>query len=285
MKAQRCWFLELPARRPAWRIRSRCVRLERPIGEPADDASRRDRPPRPGRSAISPDRVVGGRRDLAARVIGPSAAWRRAGPPGRASGSRPASSSTAANVPRRPGSARPGSRRRSPAASSGSSGPPRAVARNGATAAGSRRTRTARSAGRPRRRGSRPGPRPGQRPRPARAAARQALQVARGTTTSSAPWASRIGPAVAGDRLGRAEISRDDVAARAEVDAGRQPGQRDRRSASGIGRRASRNVWRVSRYGSAGREVATTAATRGIGGGRRGSPRSRPSSGPRSPRS
>ena len=32
---------------------------------------------------------------------------------------------------------------------------------------------------------------------------------------------------------------------------------------SGMGRRASRNVWRVSRYGSAGAEVATTAATRG----------------------
>ena len=32
---------------------------------------------------------------------------------------------------------------------------------------------------------------------------------------------------------------------------------------SGIGSRARRNVWRVSRYGSAGADVATIAATRG----------------------
>ena len=32
---------------------------------------------------------------------------------------------------------------------------------------------------------------------------------------------------------------------------------------SGIGRRARRKVWRVSRYGSAGPDVATMAATRG----------------------
>ena len=61
--------------------------------------------------------------------------------------------------------------------------------------------------------------------------------------------------------VGRADLGHV-VAARPQVDARREPGQRigDR---VGDGSRASRNVWRVRRYGSAGADVATTAATRG----------------------
>ncbi len=45
MKSQRCRFLELPDRRPARRIRSRCSGSQRAVGELADGALRVDRGP------------------------------------------------------------------------------------------------------------------------------------------------------------------------------------------------------------------------------------------------
>ena len=198
MNAQRCWFFELSARRPARRIRSRCVGLQRPVREPADDAARSGSRPRRRRSPSRQRRCPASSSAVASRVDR-SMRLRRARrvPPGRASGSRPGWPSTAeSRCLGRPGCARPGSPPRSAAASSGSSGPPSAVARNRATVAPiARRPRTATSAGRRRSRSVSTG-------RGIRVAG--ACRRARGRAggpggrparpSSASPWASRIGP-------------------------------------------------------------------------------------------
>ena len=204
MNAQRCWFFELPARRPAWRIRSRCAgssgrsanaRIARRVG------SR----PRPGRVA----------------VVGVAALRRRRGRgSGRGRGLVAPGSATWASVRKPPGLSSMAPKRLSAsgirsagtaaAASPAASGVERPA--EGASRgtrhrrAGSPGTRTATNAGRPRRGGSRSarrGCRPAGPPgRPARGGEPGQVRDRHDGVVAS-PWASRIGAAVAGDGRAR----------------------------------------------------------------------------------
>ena len=206
------------------------VRLERAIGERPDRPLGRRWPPRPGRSAgsrLDAGRTRRGHDDLVAerRLRGagagdlgqrPQAAWVRRD-------RRELGLAVGDPIGLRRGGDVAGRRRGRAGRQATSPGttPPRA---------GTRRTRTARSAGRPRRRSSRAAPdRPRRGPsargaRPRAAFARRSMCHG-GTTTSSAPWASRTGPAISGDGIGRTDLA-DDVAAWPDVDVGREPGER-----------------------------------------------------------
>ena len=87
---------------------------------------------------------------------------------------------------------------------------------------------------------------------PRRAAGEPRRGRSTGTTPSSVPWTSRTGPRIARTAARRADRG-DRVAARPQVDARRQPGERPGDRTPGSGGCASRNVWRVSRYGIGGR--------------------------------
>ena len=258
--AQRCWFLELAARRPAWRIRSTWASSS---GRSANSRTERriEIAGQTGSSASVGSRVGHGC-DSASRRRGPGAG-RRA--PGRATSTRvrkpPGVSSTAANRASPSGSRSAGvaaaMRRglggveRTTEVPGQEAGDRRAVGRElvqpgvlavrgrPASRPGRRRTSGACS-GPPRRVG--PGASPGRRCPRRRAPA--------GSGRGSGRWPRS--PRSPG-RGGRAARGTPASSAR----------RGDRRSTSGIGRLARRKVWRVSRSGSAGPEVATTAATRG----------------------
>ena len=149
--------------------------------------------------------------------------------------------------------------------------------------AGTPGTRTATSAGRPRRGASRSAHRVPERGPAAPLAPRRRAGPGgeSGTTASAVPWASRMRAAVRG-RWPRQRADPRPPGGRADAGtpAGCEPGQRDRRSGRGSAGGRGRNVSRVSRYGSAGVDVAMSTATRGSAA-RPGSPRSRPSNDPR----
>ncbi len=151
MNVQRCRFLVLAARRPARRIAVEMAGVERPVGEAADDPLRGDG---------LPDRIAPGSVTVGRAAVGPGGRP-RLGAPRVAPGQRDLGEGAEAAgrvvdrveaLPRRRGSARPGSRRPVARRLVGSSGPPRARSRGSRRRArGSRRPRTATSAGRPRR--------------------------------------------------------------------------------------------------------------------------------------
>ena len=122
MNAQRCWFFELFARRPAWRIRPGAPRRgvdRRTAGRPGATTL----PPRPTAAARSAEPgLVGGREGLDVDPL------RRAGQGDldEQTGSRPAPYRPRTGAPRQPALGRRPSPPRS-AASSGASGPPRAA--------------------------------------------------------------------------------------------------------------------------------------------------------------
>ena len=233
MNVQRCMFLLLPASPAGVEDPVEMGRLERAVGEAADDPLRGDR---------APDRVVvgaasGSRHGSQAR--GPRSSMRRVGScSGRGARVAPGSATLGERAepaerlldgrerrldvgdPRRRASPR-----RCPAASAGSSGPPIARARKPATTAGRRRPRRATSADR--RHDQRLDPR-GERVACAGRTGRrrEPLQVARAARPCRSPR-GRAGP---DRRSGRSRVaalmSSTPVAARPDVDARREPGER-----------------------------------------------------------
>ena len=181
--------------------------------------------PRPGRARSRLDRrFVAERRRRAAigRVAPGSATWARVRKP-------PGVSSTAPNRASASGIRSAGGRRGESPAASGASGPPSARATKRATA-----RRYSGELVQPRVLAARdqdgldrrPGPPAGsdRRARPARPLRSRAMWAG-GTTASSLAVGEQDRAAVAGDRVGGADLAHD-VAARPEVDARRQPGER-----------------------------------------------------------
>ena len=206
------------------------VRLERPVGERAGwRACERDRPARPASSSLisrgRARRRPAGRRDRSRIATGDRACVA----PGRATWARvrkpPGCPSTAAKRLSASGMRSAGVAAAIVAASSGVSGPPSAVARN---------ARDRRSVGRvlvqPRvlAAGRRPASRPVPRSAPSRGRAGgrgQPRHVPERHDLVGVAVGEQDRAAVARDGPRRADV-RDRVAARREVDAGRQPGQR-----------------------------------------------------------
>ena len=230
MNAQRCWFLELCARRPASRICSRCAGSSgRPskAGPRAWCGSRRRRSRRPVRRHRGPSAPGRRWRSRPRAVRGP--AWPpRAGGATRASDRKPPGSSSSVGE-RAPG--RGGARRGPPpataAASSGENGPPRCSVRNRATAVA-----VLRELVQPRVPAALDEQRlghgaPGERAR--RAAASRARSVDRHDAVLGA--VDEQDRPVDGAHGARRAHGANRVAAGPEVDAGRQPGERpgDRR--------------------------------------------------------
>ena len=232
MNAQRCWFFELWARRPASRIRSSCAGIERRGRERR--GPRRfvaDRRPRRSRDGGSPARGAGGRH-LA--VAGST----------RASDRNPPGSSSSVVEALGVGQAPAGTAAATAAASSGVNGPPRLRVeepRDRGAVLGELVQPRVPAALDDERLGHRLGP--GGAPRVPRASAPRS---ATGTTPSSVPWTSSTGPVDGPDRARRA-----DRRARCGRAAAGRRGWSARRAArrpdAGIGSRARRNVWRVSR--------------------------------------
>ena len=227
MNVQRCWFLLLPACRPASRMRARWCVVERTLGERADGALGRDRvPDRSTRRTSSVARRGCGHRErpCASRRLAAGARVAPGRRPGRASAGRRPSSSTAANCASASGS-------RSSAAAAASS--PAAAVERAAEGPGEERGDGRAVAGelvqpgvlpagddeRLDRRGARvvgPG-RAGRRGQPLQMAERHDRVVVAVREQDRA--------AIPGDGRRGADVGHT-VAARPEVDAGRQPGER-----------------------------------------------------------
>ena len=227
--------------------------------------------------------ALGGWRPGAGVSTGP-AAVAPGSRPGRASAGRPAALRWRRTSPRH-------RRIRRRVGRDGASRPRRGRAARRARSSGSGRcprgrpgTRTASSAAPPGDTRVSTGAAPGSPPRDAAAAAASRSQVAE-RHDRVVHRRGRAGPARRSGAMARvALIVRDAMAARPEVDPGRQPGERigDRVGDRQVGE-AERLAGQPVRVGRA-RSVATTRRDPRVGGGGEDRPDARPSSGPRSPR-
>ena len=206
MNAQRCWFLELPERRPARRMRSRWAGSS---GRSANRRTARFEAMASDGSGPVRSRFAGRRRRRCAGPVVAAPSRSRAGASPRAahlarSAGRPSCrcrqrdlrrASAAAGVAARAGArrrdrprvGRDGRRRVERSVQGSERGTPRPCA-------DSPRPRTARSAGRPATTSVSTGAGAGARSRAARAAAASRSRWLGGTTASSSPWARRTGP-------------------------------------------------------------------------------------------